>query len=139
MTAPRLWIPLLGLLACLSAPALGKDPRAADFAMEIDRLKYEFVDGMHKYNHSRRYVVRNDVGVTLTRGKVCYIALKNCISAVVNYRIDPGKSLTQPRHLVSTRLDEESVTVEYSGKDDAGNEIAVKRIFHLKGDTVRIE
>jgi hypothetical protein len=113
--------------------------KAADFAMEIDRLKYEFVDGNHKYHHARRYVVRNDVGVTLVKGKICYIEQKKCLSAVVEYRIDAGKSLTQPRHLVSTTLDEETVTVEYWGKDDSGNKFVAKRTFHLKGDVVRIE
>ena len=47
--------------------------KAADFAIKIDRLKYEFVDGNQKYHQARRYVVRNDVGVTLVKGKICYI------------------------------------------------------------------
>ena len=113
--------------------------KAADFVMEIDRVKYEFVDGLHKYHHARRYVVRNDVGVTLTKGKICYIEQKKCLSAVVKYRIDAGKSLTQPRHLVSTTLDSETVTVEYWGRDDSGNKFVAKKTFKLNGDSITIE
>ena len=132
-----LWVGLSGPIVV--SPANAKDPEAVAFAMEIGRIKYEFIDGMHKYHHARTYVVRNDVGVTLTKGKVCYIEKKNCISAVVNYRIEPGKSLTQLRHLVATTLDTETVTVEYWGKDDAGNDVAVKKTFRLTGDAVKVE
>ena len=113
--------------------------KAADFGMKIDRLKYEFVDGNHKYHYARRYVVRNDMGVTLVKRKICYIQQKKSLSAVVEYRIDAVKPLTQPRHLVSTTLDGETVTVEYWGKDDSGNKFVAKRTFHFKGDVVRIE
>lgn len=139
MTAPRLPFLLLCLLVGSAMPAAGKDGKTADFALEIARLKYEFVDGMHKYHHARRYVVRNDVGVTLTKGKVCYVEQKKCLSAVVDTRIDAGRSVTQPLHLVATKLDEEQVTVEYWGKDDGGNDVAVKKVFHVKGDKVEIE
>jgi len=132
------WILTFGLIWSASGPAAAAD-KVADFVMEIDRLKYEFVDGMHKYHHARRYVVRNGVGVTLTKGRICYVEQKKCLSAVVKYRINAGKSLTQPRHLVSTKLDEETVTVEYWGKDDAGNEFLAKKTFLLKGDSVTIQ
>ena len=41
--------------------------------MEIDNLKYEFVIGLRKYHHTRQYVVSNDIVITPTKGKVCYI------------------------------------------------------------------
>lgn len=137
MTAPRLWIPLLALIAGTAA-AQAQD-RKADATLEIDRLKYEFVDGMHKYHHMRRYVVRNDVGVSLNKGKVCYVEQKKCVSAVVKYRIEPGRPLSQPLHMVATRLDEETVTIEYSGRDDAGNDVMLKKTFRLNGDKVVVE
>lgn len=138
MTIFRNFLLSIGVFLTCAGTATAAD-KVADFAMEIDRLKYEFVDGTHKYHHARRYVVRNDVGVTLVKGKICYTAQKKCLSAVVEYRIDAGKSLTQPRHLISTTLDEETVTVEYWGEDDSGNKFIAKRIFHLKGDAVTIE
>lgn len=127
---------LCGVLICGSAAAADK---AAELSMEIDRLKYEFVDGKHRYHHAQRYVVHNDVGVTLTKGKICYIAQKKCVSALVKYRIDAGKSLTQPLHLVATTLDEETITIEYWGKDDSGNKFVAKKTFLVKGDSIKVE
>lgn len=140
MNLSRNLLPAVGLMAAVAGTSVAAaDGRKADFAMEIDNLNYEFVDGLNKYHHARRFVSRNGVGVTLDKGKVCYVEQDKCISAVVSYRIDGGKSLTQPRHLVSTTLDNETVTVEYWGEDDNGNDIAVKKVFRLNRDQVTIE
>ena len=107
--------------------------------MGIDNLKYEYVIGLRKYHHTRRYVVGNDIVITLTKGKVCYIEQKKCLSALVKYQIDAGKSLTQPRHQIATKLDEETVTIKYWSKDDAGNKFPVKKAFRLNGDSIKIK
>ncbi len=95
--------------------------KAAEFEMEIDNLKYEFVNELRKYHQARRYVVSSHIGTTLTKGKICYIEQKKCLSALAKYQINAGNSLTQPRHQVATKLDEETITIEYWGKDDTGN------------------
>ena len=100
--------------------------------MEIDNLKYEFVIGLRKYHHTRRYVVSNDIVITLTKGKVCYIEQKKCLSALVKYH-RRWQSLTQPRHQIATKLDEETFTIKYWSKDDAGNKFSVKKTFRLNG------
>ena len=55
--------------------------KAARFKLEIDNLKYKFVNGLRKYHHTRRYVVSKDIGITLTKGKVFSIEQKKCLSA----------------------------------------------------------
>ena len=55
--------------------------KAATFEMEIDNFKYEFVNGLRKYHHTRRYVVSKDIGITLTKGMVFSIEQKKCLSA----------------------------------------------------------
>ena len=57
----------------------------------------------------------------------------------MKYQIGAGKSLTQRRHQVATKLDEETVTIEYWGKDDAGNKFSVKKAFRLNGDSIKIK
>ena len=59
--------------------------KATEFEMEIDNPKYESINGLRKYHHARRYVISNDIGITLTKGKVCYIEQKKCLSALVKY------------------------------------------------------
>jgi hypothetical protein len=113
--------------------------KAAESEMEIDNLKYESVNGLHKYHHARRYIVSVDIGITLTKGKVCYIEQKRCLSAWMKYQIDAGKSLTQPRHQIATKLDEETVSVKYRGKDDAGNKFSFEKTLRLNGDPIKIK
>ena len=113
--------------------------KAAEFEMEIYNLKYESTNGLRKYHHARRYIVSIDIGITLTKGKVCYIEQKRCLSAWMKYQIDAGKSLTQPRHQIATKLDEETVRVKYWGKDDAGNKFSVKKTSRLNGDSIKIK
>ena len=113
--------------------------KAAEFEMEIYNLKYESTNGLRKYHHARGYIVSIDIGITLTKGKVCYIEQKRCLSAWMKYQIDAGKSLTQPRHQIATKLDEETVTVKNWGKDDAGNKFSVKKAFRLNGDSIKIK
>ena len=112
--------------------------KAAEFEMEIYNLKYESTNGLRKYHHARRYIVSIDIGITLTKGKVCYIEQKRCLSAWMKYQIDAGKSLTQPRHQIATKLDEETVTIKYRSKDDAGNKFRIKKAFRLNGDSIKI-
>ena len=107
--------------------------------MEIDNLKYEFVIGLRKYHHTRRYVVSNDIVITLTKGKVCYIEQKKCLSALVKYQIDAGKSLTQRRHQVATKLDEETVTVKYWAKTTPEISFPLRKTFRLNGDSIKIK
>ena len=113
--------------------------KAAEFEMEIDNHKYDFVNGLRKYHHARRYVVSSDIGITVTKGKVCYIEQKKSFSAWVKYQIDAGKSLTQPRYQVATNLDEEMVTVKYWGKDVTGNKFSVKKTSRLNGNSIKIK
>ena len=81
-------------LALLTSNISQVGSKAAEFEIEIDNLKYEFINGLRKYYQARRYLVGNDIGVTLTKGKVCYIQQKKCLSALVKYRNNAGKSLT---------------------------------------------
>lgn len=113
--------------------------KAAEFEMEIYNLKYESTNGLRKYHHARRYIVSIDIGITLTKGKVCYIEQKRCLSAWMKYQIDAGKSLTQPRHQIATKLDEETVSVKYRGKDDAENKFSFEKTLRLNGDPIKIK
>ena len=71
--------------------------------------------------------------------KVCVERGKSCLSARVNYRIDGGKFLEQLDHLVATRLESDTITIEYWGKDDAGNDVRVLRKLTVTGKKISVE
>ncbi|MEL0110760.1 MAG: hypothetical protein VW835_03410 [Rickettsiales bacterium] len=139
----RLVITLLVLVA-LSAcndeePQIQIGPGPAQVTFELAEVRHEFVDGRHKYYHMRRYSESVGTGVTLEAGKVCVELGKACLSARVKYRIDGGKSLVQPNHHVATRLESDTITIEYWGKDDAGNDVRISKTMQVAGDSIRID
>ena len=111
----------------------------AKLRLELADLRHEFVEGRHRYYHLRRYVESGGTGVTLEAGKVCVEQGKACLSARVVYRIDGASKLEQPNHHVATRLDKDDITIEYWGKDDAGNDVRVERRLHVEGEKFRVE
>lgn len=116
---------------------IGSGP--AKLRLELADLRHEFVDGRHKYHHVRRYVESAGTGVTLEAGKVCVEGGRACLSARVNYRIDGASNLVQPNHHVATRLEKDDITIEYWGKDDAGNDVRVEKRLYVEGDRIRID
>lgn len=116
---------------------IGSGPAQVNF--ELADLRHEFVDGRHKYFHLRRYTESVGTGVTLEAGKVCVELGKACLSARVNYRINGGKSLVQPNHHVATRLKSDQITIEYWGKDDAGNDVRVSKTLLVEGAKIQVQ
>ena len=136
-----LLVPLLFLAACeeeqTEARPTPTEPAIIEFA--LDDLRYEFADGHHKYYHARRYTETAGTGITLTGGKVCFEGGKACLSAMVNYRVDGGKTLVQPDHHVATKRPTDVITIEYWGVDDSGKKIRVKRTLKVAGEKFEVE
>lgn len=116
---------------------IGSGP--AQLVFELAELRHELIDGRHTYFHSRRYSESIGTGVTLQAGKVCVELGKACLSARVGYRINGGKSLVQPNHHVATRLERDTITIEYWGKDDAGNDVRVSKTLNVAGNKIDVQ
>lgn len=116
---------------------IGSGP--ANLTFEIANLRYELVEGRHTYFHSRRYAESIGTGVTLQAGKVCVELGKACLSARVNYRISGGKSLLQKDHHVATRLPQDTIVIEYWGKDDMGQDVRVTKKLNVAGEKFEVE
>lgn len=131
---------LTALSACNDAePEKQIGPGPAKLAFELSGLRHELVDGRHIYFHNRSYSESVGTGVTLQAGKVCVELGKACLSARVSYRINGGKSLVQPNHHVATRLERDTITIEYWGKDDAGNDVRVFRTLNVAGNKIDVQ
>ena len=134
MGISKLIIPLICLISLIACeeeePARQIERGQAQLQLKLADLRYEFVDGRHTYFHKRQFTESEGNGVTLKAGKVCAERGKSCLSARVNYRIDGGKNLEQTGHHVATRLSNDTITIEYWGEDDTGNNVRV--IYKLK-------
>ena len=114
-------------------------PGPAQLVFELAELRHEVIDGRHAYFHSRRYSESIGTGVTLQAGKVCVEMGRACLSARVSYRINGGQSLVQPNHHVATPLESDIITIEYWGKDDAGNDVQVSKTLHVAGNKIDVQ
>ena len=124
---------MTALSACDDAPEV----RAA-LSLELDEMVYELRDdGRNTYHHARRFVETAGIGVTLNKGVVCIE--ERCVEAKVSYRIDPNSSFIQAGHFVATLLPTDVITIEYSGVDDAGQPVSVKRTLTVTGAEFTVE
>jgi hypothetical protein len=140
-TIPAIAVLILTALGACSEEEPEKQigPRPAEVAFELSELRHEVVDGRHTYFHSRRYSESIGTGVTLQAGKVCVELGQVCMSARVSYRINGGGSLVQPNHHVATRLERDTITIEYWGKDDAGYDVRVSKTLNVAGNKFTVQ
>lgn len=119
-----------------ASPASGArselDLQLSDFRFTVER-------GRNTYYHSRKYVEKGSVGVTLNRGKVCVENGKICVESAVQYRVEASATLNQPNHKVATTLDKHRITIEYWGSADNDEPVHIQRVVKTDGKTASVE
>jgi hypothetical protein len=110
----------------------------ADFTLELANFGYEFVEGRHRYPHTRRFKETAGVPVTIYRGKVCVADGGECADACVGYRIDGDTMLVQADHHVATKRDKDRITIRYWARDDAGNFFELSRVIETDGQEATV-
>lgn len=103
----------------------------ANLSLNMAGFTYSFQDGRHRYTHNREFSESTGVGVVITRGKVCVHSGEECADALVNYRVDGSSKIVQQGHYVATERDTDTITLEYWGKDDNGNEFNLQRVINV--------
>jgi len=102
-------------------------PDTASLSLEFTDINYQFVDPRHYYHHTRIFTETNGVGVTLTKGELCYQSTGTCDSALVNYRIEGNDQLVQTDKKFYTPYPSDRFTLKYYGTDDNGNSVSVEQ------------
>jgi hypothetical protein len=110
-----------------------------ELALKVSDFRYVVERERNTYYHSRNYIESGGMGATLTRGKVCVEKGKICVESGVRYRVEPGKTLTQPNHKVATTLMEDRITIEYWGTADNGEPVHIRRIIKTSGRVATVE
>lgn len=115
-----------------ATPVKGK----AAVTLDLINFSYEFRDGRHTYNHDRRFTESGGVGANITRGKVCVRDGAECVDALVDYRVDANQTLLQKGHHVATPMAQDTITLHYWGKDDAGNKFELHKVYKTDGEKI---
>lgn len=111
----------------------------ARLALELVEMSYVLKDGLHTYNHNRRFTESGGVGVTIKRGKVCVLNGEKCVDALVTYRVDASKTLLQQGHHVATPKARDTITLHYWVEDDSGNKSELHKVLKTDGEKVVFE
>ncbi len=107
-------------------PAWAQDAEKASLTMTIQPLGYVFKDDRHRFMHHRIFIENAGVGVTLTSGTVCVDHGNECVSGMIEYRIDPNSAKSRRDQYVATKTLPDVASVEYKGTDDNGNPVVVR-------------
>ena len=134
-------IALLLLAACEDDEIIRQQSPGTRSELKLDLSSFRFVieQGRNTYYQSRNYIESGGIGATLTRGKVCVENGKNCVESAVRYRVEAGKTLTQPNHKVATTLDKDNITIEYWGTADNGEPVHIRRTVKTSGAKVTVQ
>lgn len=116
-------------------PVTGK----ASIVLDLVDMTYAFKDGRHTYTHNRRFTESGGVGANISRGKVCVLNGEECVDALVSYRVDASQVLLQEGHHVATKAAQDTITLHYWVKDDAGNEFEIHKVLKTDGEKVVFE
>lgn len=111
---------------------------AARLTLTMENFRYSFEDDRNRFTHDRRFKESSGIGVYIFRGKVCVEDAGVCADACVRYRIEPGGSLTQRGHHVATPIDPDRITIQYWGRDDAGNLLTIQKELRTSGQTIEV-
>ena len=133
---------MLVLAACEDDDTAQKKQDAGsrtELALNISDFRFAIERGRNTYYHNRNYAESGGMGATLTRGKVCVENGKICVESAVQYRVEAGKTFTQPDHKVATTLDKDRITIEYWGSADNGEPVHIRRILKTSGTEATVE
>ena len=114
--------------SCVEIPLL-----KADVTLLFSDVVYRLVGGVnHTYTHTRTFTESGGVGVTLSKGRLCYESLGTCDEADVNYRIEGNNELIHENKRFGTTYDKEIFTLHYWGKDDNSHNIYLNQSMCVK-------
>jgi hypothetical protein len=80
---------------------------------------YSFVEVFHA----------GDVGVHLTRSRICYDVEKECLSGTYDITVPANSSATHESTLLTYDPGREAYTETYFGRDDNGNDVVLNTHF----------
>jgi len=113
--------------SCVEIPLL-----KADVTLLFSDVVYSWNGTHHIYTHTRTFTESGGVGVTLSKGRLCYESLGTCDEADVNYRIEGNNELIHENKRFGTTYDKEIFTLHYWGKDDNSHNIYLNQSMCVK-------
>ncbi len=139
---PRI-IAAAGLAVALIVPlapvsAANDDPLQEAVALRVSDVIYEEAGRHGQFTYTREFHDLSGRGAKLRHGRVCYSS-GGCISAPLEYVIEPGGVLVQEGQLLMPMAISQAFDFTYIGENGDGDEITVKVRILVVGDQLELQ
>jgi len=132
------------LFASLFLTPLAAVPAAAEGAAEegvtiqVSDVVLEEAGRHGQFTYTREFHDHDGQGAKLRHGRVCYSS-GGCISAPVNYVVEPGGVLRQEGQLLMPMAISQTFDFTYTGENGAGDDITVQVRILVVGDQLELQ
>jgi hypothetical protein len=132
----------LALVALFAAPltaprAVAEEASETAVTIEVSDIEFERAGNFGQFTYTREFHDHGGLGAKLRHGRVCYSS-GGCISAPVDYIVEPGGVLKQEGQLLIPMSNTQTFDFTYTGEDGEGDKIIVTARILVVGDQMEL-
>ena len=113
------------------------DPKKT-IELKVSDVKYEDVGRYGQFTYTREFHDHGGAGAKIRHGQVCYSS-GGCISAPLEYVIEPGGVLAQEGQLLMPMSISQAFDFTYIGENGEGEDVTVKARILVVGDQLELQ
>ena len=111
---------------------------AAEVELRVSDIVYEEAGRYGQFTYTREFHDLGGHGAKLRYGRVCYSS-GGCISAPLEYIIEPGGVLVQEGQLLMPMSISQAFNFTYIGENGEGDDVTVKARILVVGDQLELQ
>lgn len=137
IAAAGLAVALIIPFAAPSAAAEDPPPRNA-VELRVSDVVFEKAGRFGQFTYTREFHDLGGLGAKIRHGRVCYSS-GGCISAPLEYIVEPGGVLVQEGQLLMPMSISQAFDFTYVGEDGEGDDVTVKARILVVGDQLELQ
>jgi hypothetical protein len=129
----------VALILPLAAPtAAAEDPPQNAVELRVSDVEYQEAARYGQFTYTRESHDLSGQGAKIRHGRVCYSS-GGCISAPLEYVVEPGGVLVQEGQLLMPMSISQAFDFTYIGEDGDGDDVTVKALILVVGDQLELQ
>ncbi len=135
---PFFWLASVFLIPFDAIPAAADDAQEEGVTIHVSDVEFEEAGRHGQFTYTREFHDLDGHGAKLRHGRVCYSS-GGCISAPVDYVVEPGGVLKQEGQLLMPMAPSQTFDFTYTGENGEGDDITVKVRILVVGDQLELQ